>query len=105
MSYGHHGMTLERFVVMTQDERIAWLKSDEHLFNCIGYSEGVRCCLESLIGVEDAPEREVHPPSPHEFVRNPDVPETCVVCGMIESAVTGGGPYPLYPVTPVHSAR
>lgn len=27
----------------------AWLESTDHLYNCIGDSEGMMCCLEHLL--------------------------------------------------------
>lgn len=51
-------MTFERFCALTREEQLVWLDSDDHLYNCIGYSEGQQCCLDMLIygeeGIDDS---------------------------------------------------
>ena len=41
----------------------AWLETTEHLYQCIGYSEGMACCLEKE-EIRRILERLLTPPAP-----------------------------------------
>ncbi len=41
-------MTNEKIIKQFEDELDEWLETDDHNFNCIGYSEGCHCCLHKI---------------------------------------------------------
>lgn len=43
-------------ITLTNEQRAAleaWVMTTDHLYDCIGYSEGQECCLEKLLDQQE----------------------------------------------------
>lgn len=51
-------MTKEQWLEEFEKELDEWLATEDHLYECIGYSEGCACCLDEKHGIYGGAGRE-----------------------------------------------